>query len=152
MEKVHHLFSQPHKLAFLHPLQPQISKIQCGLASVESYTQGDLLSTTPLREKKHCSLIPHQNGTHFSLFLWELVLSPPAEFLGHWYLSQLDSPPTLDEKRAKTAGYSRSHREEQGMWQHWENFLGVIVKIEKTNTMKNTWRKTKTNKDKNVGV
>ena len=51
MEKVHHLFSQLHKLAFLHPPQPQISKIQCGLASVEGYTQGDLLSTAPSRQK-----------------------------------------------------------------------------------------------------
>ena len=49
MEKVHHLFSQLHKLVFLHSPQPPILKIQCGLASVESYTQGDLLSTTPMR-------------------------------------------------------------------------------------------------------
>ena len=38
----------------------------------------------------------------------------------------------------------------------WENVMEVIVKIEKTNTMTNTWRKTKTktktktDKDKNV--
>ena len=33
----------------------------------------------------------------------------------------------------------------------WENVMEVIVKIEKTNTMTNTWRntKTKTHKDKN---
>ena len=31
----------------------------------------------------------------------------------------------------------------------WENVMDV--KIEKTNTMTNTWGKTKTDKDKNVG-
>ena len=34
----------------------------------------------------------------------------------------------------------------------WENVMEVMVKIEKTNTMTNTWgkTKTKTDKDKNV--
>ena len=29
----------------------------------------------------------------------------------------------------------------QGMWQLWENEMEVIVKMEKTNTMTNTWER-----------
>ena len=41
--------------------------------------------------------------------------------------------------------FSRSHRECRGMWQLWEKVMEVvIVKIEKTDTMTNTWGRTKT--------
>ena len=30
------------------------------------------------------------------------------------------------------------------MWQLWENAMEVIIKMEKTNTMTNTWGETKT--------
>ena len=43
------------------------------------------------------------------------------------------------------SGMRRCHRK------LWENVMEVIVKIEKTNTMTNTWGKTKTDKDKNDG-
>ena len=38
----------------------------------------------------------------------------------------------------------------RGMWQLWENVMEVIEKMEKTNTMTNTWGKTRTDKDKLV--
>ena len=34
----------------------------------------------------------------------------------------------------------------------WENVMEVVVKIKKTNTMTNTWGKTKTNTDKDKNI
>ena len=44
--------------------------------------------------------------------------------------------------------FSRSDQEVVVLWQLWGNVLEVIIMIEKTNTMTNTWRNTKTKTDK----
>ena len=55
--------------------------------------------------------------------------------------------PTLAQKRPKnTPLAARSVGERR---KFWERVMEVIAKIEKTNTMKNTWRKAKTRKSEN---
>ena len=66
-------------------------------------------------------------------------------------MRQMDPPPLprciLTSEAVDLGGMGGCHRK------LWGNVMDVIVKIEKTNTMTNTWRntKTKTDKDKNDG-
>ena len=57
-------------------------------------------------------------------------------------------PPTFVKKRPENATDTANVGKSRKVW---GNIMELIVKIEKTNTMTNTRRKTKTDKDKNVG-
>ena len=71
---------------------------------------------------------------------------------GCWYKRQMHTPPHPTPPRCILTSKAVDLWDIRGCHRKlWENVMDVIVKIEKTNTMTNTWGKTKTDKDKNVG-
>ena len=92
---------------------------------------------------------PWQQGSrYYNLQMLQRMLRIPWKLTrGHWYLKEMPPPLLLlllhlrcflTSKAVDLAGMRGCHRK------LWENVMKVIVKIIKTNTMTNTWGKTKT--------